>query len=574
MDIKPEGSIKDETIEEDKYATAKRKRQEGTDAVILSPSNKKIVVAGPGTGKTHLFKNILEGKKNPITLTFVNSLVEDLSLDLCGLSEVKTLHGFARGILKTAARRPIKVFPKLSEVIKQDARVLLNQEIDFDHVFHNRDDANPHIPFYRKRKNYYGYYGYSDIVFAAVRYLEENGDKIPIFGQVVVDEFQDFNKLEVSLIDLLAKKSPILLAGDDDQALYESLKSASSEHIRQRYDGRTSGYAAFTLPYCSRCTRVIVDAFNDIVMGATRDGYLATRVSKPFLYFDDEEKDRESEANPLLICSRLYAKQIPWFIEKHVREIAKEVRAKFTVLIICPTKTQCRFISAALNDKGFQRVGFVERREAEEPVLLDGLKLLLEDEKCNLGWRIVAKNLLNAGDFEDLLKKTDKDDASGLWGLIETGRRREVSGMLKILRAVRDARETNGAALAELLPKLGIEAYAMAKHRLREDIRSGTRPASNPGISKTPITVTTIQSAKGLDADYVFIAHFDDRYFIKDTGKTNISDQDICNFLVALTRARKRVFLISSDPAKMPVLLKWISEKRIGNTKAMDKPAP
>src|SRR5208337_3135846 len=104
MDMQPGGSIKDEPMEEGKYGIATRKRQEHTDAVNRSPSSKKIVVAGPGTGKTYLFKSILEGKKNPLTLTFVHSLVDDLSLDLFGLSEVKTLHGFARGILKTAAR--------------------------------------------------------------------------------------------------------------------------------------------------------------------------------------------------------------------------------------------------------------------------------------------------------------------------------------------------------------------------------------------------------------------------------------------------------------------------------------
>ena len=33
-------------------------------------------------------------------------------------------------------------------------------------------------------------------------------DKVPKYEQVVVDEFQDFNKLEVALIDLLSDKNP------------------------------------------------------------------------------------------------------------------------------------------------------------------------------------------------------------------------------------------------------------------------------------------------------------------------------------------------------------------------------
>jgi superfamily I DNA/RNA helicase len=218
-------------------------------------------------------------------------------------------------------------------------------------------------------------------VFAVVKYFEKDKSKIPCFGQVVVDEFQDFNTLEVSLIDLLAEKSPVLLVGDDDQALYESLKSASPNHIRQRYSGEDCGYTAFCLPYCSRCTRVIVEAANDIVTGAMKENHLSGRIPKLFQYLDDEEKDRDSDKNPHVIYHQLYAKQIPWFIQKHIGTIAKEVRDQFTVLIISPTNTQCGIILDALRNRGFQSVHFLEKKDTKEPTLLDGLKLLLQNKK-------------------------------------------------------------------------------------------------------------------------------------------------------------------------------------------------
>ena len=59
-------------------------------------------------------------------------------------------------------------------------------------------------------------------------------------------------------------------------------------------------------------------------------------------------------------------------------------------------------------------------------------------------------------------------------------------------------------------------------------------------------------------ADIVFITHFDDRYFINDEG---ITDQDICNFLVAITRTRVKLFLISSLKQE-PTFLKWIKKDR------------
>ncbi len=568
MNIKAKRSISDKSFEKVKYATAKRKRQEHVDAVLNSSSNKNIVVAGPGTGKTYLFKMILEGKEDTLTLSFVNALVEDLSLELCGISDVKTLHGFARGVLKKAKKKNIKIFPKLTQVIKEEAKILLNAEIDFDDLFHNRDDGNMHIEFYKKRKDYYEHYGFSDIVFAAVKYFEKNKNKIPDFTQVVVDEFQDFNTLEVSLIDLLAEKSPVLLAGDDDQALYESLKSASPKHIRQRHSEEDSGYTPFCLPYCSRCTRVIVEATNDIIAGAIQDGYLSSRIDKPFRYFDDEKKDMDSDKNPQLIYSQLNEGQIPCFIQNHIGKIAKEVRDKFTVLIISPTNIKCRTIVGALKNMGLESVHFVEKKGTVEPMLLDGLKLLLKEKNCNLGWRIVAKNLLKAKDFETLLKQTNKDGAKRVFDLIGTDLKREVKQMLQTLRAVRDGQNTEDDKFAYLLEKVDIDVYGMAKDYLKDEIKSFKPPSrntilANPEVRKIPITTTTIQSSKGLSSDYVFITHFDDRYFIKDRNKSKVSDQDICNFLVALTRARKRVFLISSNTNKKPIFLKWIDRKRI-----------
>ena len=109
----------------DKYTKAEKEREKYVDAVLNSPSRKKIVVSGPGTGKTYLFKRILEGKKKSLTLTFINHLVEYLSLELCGLSEVRTLHSFAYSILYRASKN-VKVFPKLWKVIKEDAYILIH----------------------------------------------------------------------------------------------------------------------------------------------------------------------------------------------------------------------------------------------------------------------------------------------------------------------------------------------------------------------------------------------------------------------------------------------------------------
>ena len=47
----------------DKYNIANEESEKHTDAIVKSTARKKVVVAGPGTGKTFLFKKIIEGKK-------------------------------------------------------------------------------------------------------------------------------------------------------------------------------------------------------------------------------------------------------------------------------------------------------------------------------------------------------------------------------------------------------------------------------------------------------------------------------------------------------------------------------
>ena len=547
----------------DKYAFARQDRQDYVDAIVHSRAGKKVVVAGPGTGKTFLFKRVVQGSGRTLTLTFVNSLVEDLSLELSGLSDVKTLHGFARSELQKATQRKVPIFPKLSEVVKLDCIILLGDSIDFDHLFHNRNDDDGLLEFYKTRRRYYDHYGFSDVVYDTVLYFEQHQEKIPSYAQVVVDEFQDFNTLEVSLIDLLATKSPILLAGDDDQALYGSLRSASPAHIRQRHAGEVGDYVPFALPYCSRSARVIIDGANDIIKKAKGNGFLSGRIEKPFRYFPCPEKDSVSDANPQIVYSNVFATQIPWFIAKQVADITRELRERYKILILSPTRKQCQGIYDALQSKGFQNLHLTGKTGAVEPGLLDGLKLLLLDRGCNLGWRLSARALMDTPEFEGLLRQTDgqtKDNR--LVDMVTPHFKKLVKQLLATLRKIRDGKKTDDNSVSELLEQIGVDPYGAATRSLRGEFPASTPRLLNAGIRRTPIQIATFQSSKGLAADYVFITHFDDRYCIRDKT-ARMSDQDICGFLVALTRARRRVYLLSTNRAQASTFLSWINPSRI-----------
>jgi hypothetical protein len=562
----PSASIQPPAIVAEIYRQAAHQRDGCVQAILDSRATKKIVVAGPGTGKTHLFKRILKGKAKSLTLSFINALIEDLALELCDLSEVKTLHSYAATQLKK------KIFPKLSRIIQEDAQLILGKKIDFDGVFHNMTEENEHIPFYKVRKDYYGYYGYADIVYAAVQLFRQRPEKIPCYNQVVVDEFQDFNKLEVCLIDLLAQKSPILVAGDDDQALYE-FKGASAGFIRERYIEQ--GFERFPLPYCSRSTRVIVEAVNDIILAAKNRGYLGRRIDKSYVYFACKEKDQESQDHPSIVYMHAFDTMLPSLIKTQIEECARKERKKFSVLVISPIAKKCRELFHGLKAKGFQTIQQPADKHAD-PTLMEGFNLLLTNPECNLGWRIVAKYLLEKADFEDCVKGTATQEPQPMSKLIKMRDRKKIRKMLTFLRAVRDGKHDHNGAECEatggslvhthefrsLLGTLGVDPYAIAMERLKDKISSSHGKALvHASVRKVPIQISTIQGSKGLAADYVFITGFDDRYFIGDKDKSKISDQDICKFLVALTRARRKVYLISSLDVE-PTFLGWIKKER------------
>ena len=82
------------------YENWAEKRDAITSSIINSYSQKKLIIAGPGTGKSYLFQQICKRsreKSDPkiLVLSFINELVDDLSRDLSKLAEVKTLHSFA-----------------------------------------------------------------------------------------------------------------------------------------------------------------------------------------------------------------------------------------------------------------------------------------------------------------------------------------------------------------------------------------------------------------------------------------------------------------------------------------------
>jgi len=216
-----------------------RQRQRFLDALLESDARLKLIVAGPGTGKTYSFKRLLETKPDPkLVLTFINNLVEDLARELGHIADVRTFHSFSRGLLHRLApgriSHAVDYYPPFTRILAADATHLLARRIeerDVERVFHTLDVSNEILEAALSCGDYYDAVGHTDSVYRVVNHFEQHPGDIPAYSQVVVDEFQDFSALEVRLIEQLSSVSPTLIVGDDDQALY-GFKHASPRYLR------------------------------------------------------------------------------------------------------------------------------------------------------------------------------------------------------------------------------------------------------------------------------------------------------------------------------------------------------
>ncbi|MBP9686673.1 MAG: UvrD-helicase domain-containing protein, partial [Candidatus Doudnabacteria bacterium] len=269
-------------------------RAEILEDILTSGERRKMIIAGPGTGKTHTFTKLLErlGGENNLATTFTNKLVSELAQKLSTHAQVHTLHAYCRSALGKQ-RLHLELSPLLTEVVSSDADLLRKSLSQFDARFQNLDDTAPEIEFYLTRSAYYGVGSFHDMVYRLYKLLHNEQLVVPEFDHIVVDEFQDFNKLEVALIDELEKRvksgGSVLIVGDDDQSIYSD-RFASPHYLRTKY---LSGiYKQFRLPFCTRCTEVIVEAVRTLRQKALEFGLLTGSVDKRFeCYYEEKQAD-------------------------------------------------------------------------------------------------------------------------------------------------------------------------------------------------------------------------------------------------------------------------------------------
>jgi DNA helicase II / ATP-dependent DNA helicase PcrA len=259
------------------------------------------VLAGPGTGKSFALKTrvarLLETAVPPrriLPVTFTKVAAEDLQRELvnmrvAGCEEIRgsTLHSLGMKILSRQ---------NVLAVTKRVARPLNRFEIepllyDLPAIFGNKRDRAKRIRAYeaawaRLQHEQPGYAQaeidadfervltawlrfhegmlIGEIIPELYRYLKNNPQSMErsMYDHVLVDEYQDLNKAEQAVIDLLSSNASLCVVGDDDQSLY-SFKHAHPEGIRTFPETHPGTY--HYLLECYRCPTTVVSIANALI---------------------------------------------------------------------------------------------------------------------------------------------------------------------------------------------------------------------------------------------------------------------------------------------------------------------
>lgn len=144
--------------------------------------------------------------------------------------------------------------------------------------------------------------------------------------------------------------------------------------------------------------------------------------------------------------------------------------------------------------------------------------------------------------------------------LVEGPLKKRIKKMVSVIKRILRDQSVDPESFASLFKDLGLNPQELAIKAFRGQLGDDAEKGDDAATRNINIKITTIPGSKGLAEEYVFITDFDDRLLLTKDGQP--SDQKICDFLVALTRARRKVFLMSCED-KEPTFLKWIARERI-----------
>lgn len=563
-------------------------RNRNAEAIGKHPATQMLIAAGPGTGKSTIFKQRVlfwlgqDKDAKILALSFVRKLVADLHADIQNDAkltdaqkrqvDVFTLHKYARSIVEQNNGTNEWKFARHFRIIGQQWKAVVWHDVllfagQQDHKQYSwkafetqlyNDEFDDSAAWSLLKKTYftlcrfYNAAGFSDLILRAREGLAENPD-LNQHHYFIFDEYQDFNAAEEGLLEQITEAAKsTLIVGDDDQVLYETLKSGKASLIRAIYS--STDVVNAMLPFCGRCDFHITKAASHFIK-QDADEECIEKIYLPMTEAGGTKKVQ------VVGCAQpsTAVDYIRKFVEDHKDEIEQrrkdlaEGNSKDPFLLILSPSKKVDFYK--LNDAREQLFDLIKPYQEERREFSDGYYqvlnyyALVRYPNDNFNFRkVLYHEEVEADDLLPLLQTCIADGKSfaGLGTDI-------TKAALEKAETVRDILDSN-KAVAEKVTALRECIKIEDSARLRRDLEKRSIDQAHVEAIQhqeeeeaeleeiavkqmAAVELMTIVGSKGLSADHVIIIGFDN---------VNMGWVTRNAFYVAMTRARRSLHIVTA----------------------------
>ena len=219
-------------------------------AAVSHPAKRLLIVAGPGTGKTHTLtarvarrlEKLPSGQK-AVAITFTNKAAREMTERLRKWMTwpeealfIGTFHafclarlreGFEQSVWPDAFRlASVEEIAALTKVLwpeksRRERRESLERICRFKAFYPEEGKPPAELAAYKAVLRAHGLWDFDDLILEAISLLEENPALAQPYQEVFVDEYQDINPAQLALLKLLVgREGRITAIGDPNQAIY------------------------------------------------------------------------------------------------------------------------------------------------------------------------------------------------------------------------------------------------------------------------------------------------------------------------------------------------------------------
>ncbi len=601
---------------------------EETLAIASSGENRIRVIAGPGSGKTFALMRriarLLEEGINPeaiLLVTFTRTAASDLKKELLNLGipgaenvVAGTLHSFCykmlrnQTVLEITGRNPRPLFNYETEFVLDDLQKKMGlgkRQIGrklkaFEAAWARLQSDAPGWPINVEDKKFQtsltGYLVFhkamliGEAIPEALRYLRNNpqAEERNSFQYVFVDEYQDLNRAEQELINIIASNSSFMIIGDEDQSIYERFRNSHPEGIRTFNTGN-NGTVDYPLSECRRCPTDIV------------------RTADTFIQNNHNREPRHltpKEGNPQ---GRIHSIQWPTlsdecdgivgFIEKRIQYGINPGQ----ILVMCPRRQIGYAIKENLVKHGIEAHSFFseeifENENAQKAITLLNLLIDPNDRVALRCWIGFGSTTSNASGYENIQKYCEENHlepfevisqmADGKISISYTRRVIEQFQEQRRLIAMLDGK-TVTEIIAELFPKNQEWAYPFLElldeltdensiTDIQNEIRSNVINPEMP-LDVDYVRIMSIHKSKGLTSEISIVCGVIEGLIprldpeLQGEEATRFLEEQRRLFFVGITRPKQE--LVISSVTRIPKTLAYTMNVKVPWTLSNDTKA-